>query len=428
MIRQSLAIFVDAYRELNARRLFWVVLGLSALVVAVFACLGISERGFTVLVWTLPIDEIGDLYRAEIITRSMFYKLLFVSFGFGLWLTWAATILALISTASIFPDFVSSGSIELALSRPIGRVRLFLTKYASGLLFVALQVSVFSVLSFVAIGLRGGGWIWSLFWAVPLVVLFFSYLFCVMTLLGVVTRSATASLIGTGLLWLCVFLVNLGEAGIVLRMKVESQLRHDVLTTRIGGLEQELARARDASPTPTPTLTPPGAPAAPEAPDSPAPPDAPAAQGAPVAAEPTAPAPGPSAAVAKLEADLARERAWLEAESKDLALMRRIHAWFYAVKAVLPKTSETMDLLGRMVITGPEMQRFLGGTGDDNGQRGPGRRRDATNGVRLSERQVNKAMEAERRGRSPLWIIGTSMLFQGVVLAAAVIIFRRRDF
>ena len=38
------------------------------------------------------------------------------------------------------------------------RLRLFLTKYLSGLLFVGLQVTVFSVLCFVVIGFKAGAW------------------------------------------------------------------------------------------------------------------------------------------------------------------------------------------------------------------------------------------------------------------------------
>ena len=34
MMMQTLALFLDGYRELNAKKLFWITLGISALVVA----------------------------------------------------------------------------------------------------------------------------------------------------------------------------------------------------------------------------------------------------------------------------------------------------------------------------------------------------------------------------------------------------------
>ena len=71
--------------------------------------------------------------------------------------------------ASIFPDFVDRGSIDLMLSKPIGRTRLFFTKFLTGLLFAGLQVTVFTLASFLVIGLRGGDWEPWIFIAVPLV-------------------------------------------------------------------------------------------------------------------------------------------------------------------------------------------------------------------------------------------------------------------
>ena len=182
---QTLAVFYEAYRSLNAKKMFWIVLILSALVAGVFACVGITERGLKVLVWQFDTDPLTT----EVITPAVFYKFLFTSYGVGLWLAWFATILALVSTAGIFPDLINGGSINLLISKPIGRLRLFVTQYAAGLLFVTLQVGLFTLACFLVIGVRGGAWEPGLFVAVPLVVCFFSYLFCVCVLLGLVTRS-----------------------------------------------------------------------------------------------------------------------------------------------------------------------------------------------------------------------------------------------
>ena len=51
MIRQTVALFIDAYRELNARKLFWITLILSVIVVVAFALLGINDRGISFLHW-----------------------------------------------------------------------------------------------------------------------------------------------------------------------------------------------------------------------------------------------------------------------------------------------------------------------------------------------------------------------------------------
>ena len=209
MIRQTWVILLDAYRELNARRLFWITLVLSGLVVLVFALLGVSDAGeLTIAGFEVPLG-IGML------EAEAMYKGLFVHFGIGFWLSWLAAILALVSTAGIFPEMISSGSVAMLMSKPIGRVRLFLTKYAGGLLFVTLQVSVFTLASFLVLGLRAGLWEPGLLLAIPLVVLFFSYLFCVCVLAGVITRSTIAALLVTLLVWFGFWAVHTTETTIL---------------------------------------------------------------------------------------------------------------------------------------------------------------------------------------------------------------------
>ena len=199
---QTLAIFHEAYRGLRARKMFWVVLLLTLLVVLTFASVGVNKNGLTLLAWELHFGP-----TTEQMSPATLYKTMFVSMGIDIWLTWIATILALISTAGLFPNFIAKGAVDLVVARPISRMRLFITQYAAGLLFVTLQITVFSVASFLVIGLRGGAWEAGLFLAIPLVVCFFSYLFSVCVLLGLLTRSTVASLLLTLLFWLLLFLV-----------------------------------------------------------------------------------------------------------------------------------------------------------------------------------------------------------------------------
>src|SRR5262245_47269975 len=181
---QTGAVFVDAYRELNSRKMFWVVLIISALVVIAFAGVGIDAKGLYIFGFSLPIP-----FNTTIMPAGDFYKMMFDTLGVGVWLSWIATVLALISTAGIFPDMLTGGSIDLYLSKPISRLRLFLTKYLSALLFVGLQVGLFTLASFLVLGFRGGTWLWGLFLTIPIMLLFFSYLYSICALLGIVTRS-----------------------------------------------------------------------------------------------------------------------------------------------------------------------------------------------------------------------------------------------
>ena len=203
---QTGAQFVAAYRELNARKLFWVALALNALVIGAVAAIGIDEKGISILGYELGIPGVNT----KLFPDGKLYKVILSSLGVGFWLSWLSTILALLSTASMFPD-LATGGVDTMLSKPIGRARLFLTKFATGLLFTALQVSVFAVLAFLVLGIRGGVWELGIFVVVPLMVVFFSYLFAVQAVVGMVTRSPIASVIVTLLFWIFIFLVHSGE-------------------------------------------------------------------------------------------------------------------------------------------------------------------------------------------------------------------------
>lgn len=332
---QTLAIFLDAYRSLNAKKMFWIVLALSGLVVAAFAMLGINEDGLSIAFWQLD-GEWAQWINSDVIAPATFYKLLFSSFGINIWLSTVATILALISTAGIFPDLVGSGSIDLVLCKPISRLRLFATQYVAGLLFVTLQVTVFCLACFLLIGIRGGSWEPGLFIAVPLVVCFFSYLFSVCVYVGVKTRSTLAALLTTLLFW--VFAFGLSYAELFLEATAEA----GPPSFNIFG-EQSPTHDR---------------------PIDPEPPD------------------------------------WVVTG----------HRAVFALKSVMPKTTETVALLERGLVD------MAGMPSETSGRR------------RRTQVEFGEAMQKIMRRRSATWVIGTSLLFELVVLAAAAWIFCRRDF
>ena len=125
---QTLALFLDAYRELNARKMFWITLILSGLVVSVLLFIGIVDnpestssfdsQHIKIMFWETPIPVPMGMDLEHIL------KAIFVYLGITIWLTWAAAILALISTAGIFPEFLSAGAIDLVLHKPIAAIRM----------------------------------------------------------------------------------------------------------------------------------------------------------------------------------------------------------------------------------------------------------------------------------------------------------------
>lgn len=247
-LRQTGALFLDAYRELNARKLFWITTALTVLVVLAFAGIRLTESGFGYLVWVWDNPTLNSTF----IPEDQFFLGLFIQFGVKFWLAWLVTILSLIATAGIFPDLISGGVIDTMLSKPLGRVRLFFTKYVTGLLFSLLQVLLFCIGAFLLLGLKAGSWQLGIFIAVPLVVSVYSFLFSICVVLGLLTRSTIASLLLTLLMWFGIWFLNTADTTL-LGFRVASELTVEQQQEVVDNLgpnadreapEQELADAQ----------------------------------------------------------------------------------------------------------------------------------------------------------------------------------------
>jgi ABC-type transport system involved in multi-copper enzyme maturation permease subunit len=389
MLTQTAALFLDAYRELNAKRMFWIVLVLSLLVVAAFALVGINDKGITVLNFEFP-----SLFNTHFIPPATFYKILFAGLGVGWWLNWVGIVLALVSTAGIIPDFVAGGSVDLYLSKPLSRLRLFLTKYATGLLFATLQVLLFSAACFLLIGLRADVWDVRLFIAVPVVVGIFSYLFCVCALIGLVTRSTVAALLLTVLFWLLIFGVETSEQ-IVFMGVTAGKMETQAYQNQFASLDRQDAALKER-----------------------------------VASGDNAAAPE-ILAVAQRRRELEEKKRLSDPRRQNIATAHRL---LYAAKTVLPKKGETNALLQRWLnidttdmdeqrLENRERRRALrnGTSGWLNGFR------DRTE-VRFDDPDVIREVKATLDARPVAWVVGTSLAFEAAVLALASWLFCRRDY
>jgi ABC-type transport system involved in multi-copper enzyme maturation permease subunit len=353
---QTWGVLVAAYRELNARKLFWVALVINALIIAAMASVGIDDRGVNLLGFELPIPRVNTTTFPD----GRLYKMIFATLGVGIWLAWLSTILALLSTASMFPD-LASGGVDTMLSKPIGRTRLFVTKFASAMLFTAVQVTLFAFLAFLVIGLRGGSWEWGIFVVVPLMVVFFSYLFCVQAVVGMMTRSPIASVIVTLLFWIFVFLVDTGERFTMVG-RISGRLEIEAIDARIAKVDNEERK---------------------------------------------------SGFVARRDATLETLPNW------ELA-----HGIFFAVKTVLPKTSETAQLTTRALALTTDIPVEAEEEVDEDERT----RRGLFASNFVSPRKLGAAINQEYETRNAWWIVGTSVGFVALVLGIGAWYFRRRDF
>lgn len=384
MLIQTRAVFLDAYRELSNKKLFWLALAISLLVVGVLAAFGVNEKGITLLWWEFE----HPIFNSKLISPGQYYKFVFAEFGVPYWLGWGATILALVSTGGLFPDFIASGSIELMLAKPISRLRLFATKYIAGLLFTALQVAIFTLASFLVFGIRGGAWEPSIFWTIPLVVVFYSYLYSVCVLLGILTKSTITSILLTMLFWFFLFVLNTAD-GLVIAFKVNNQISREQTAATI---ERQTKGARDQWVKNNSSE-----------------------DGAPPDREPT------PEEIEKVSFVLPTTRKELEELEKRAGDIRTAERIVVSIKTVLPKTSETIAYLKRNL--GPLMPEGALASSDMPEGGGMGRRMN-----RKQQQEFNRRIEDEIKHRTTFWVLGTSFAFELVVLAIAARVFTRRDY
>ncbi|MEX0876562.1 MAG: ABC transporter permease, partial [Phycisphaerales bacterium] len=389
ILTQTAAIFVDAYRELNAKKLFWITMGLNLLAVILFASLGINDKGFTFWHWTFD----SMFFNTDMVSKELFYKLQFTTWGVPIWLSWVTTILALISTAGIIPDLVSGGTIEPILSKPISRVRLFLTKYFTGLLFVCLQILVFSVGCFLVLGIRADSWEFGLFMAIPIVLAFFSYLFSFCVLIGLVTRSTIAALLLTILFWCVIFIVNTGDS-MMLSQREGAILRVEDRQTDLEAQERFSATRIEQY----------------------------REQGKPIPGEGDEPLPETATdTLAAVNPTLTLARTRLTDAQDAQRTWTTWAARVYALKTILPKTQETIGLLERHLISNEEIEKLMEQQG-----RGEIEAPDEDVSAFADPSVGPRVVEIVPR-RSIWWIHRTSFIFEAVMLGIATRIFARRD-
>ncbi|MEE2907967.1 MAG: hypothetical protein VX527_09070 [Planctomycetota bacterium] len=383
------AILMDSYRSLKAQRLFKTVLVLSILVIVGFASFGFNAKGMTLFFGAVTIDN--EFIHADSPHAKTLYLGIFSAFIVNLWLAWVATILALISTSSIYPAFLSEGAVELVMSKPVRRTTLFIAKYIGGLLFVVLQVSVFCLGAFLVAGWRIDEWTVSIFLAIPLVTIFFSYLFCVNVLLGVVTRSTLVALLFTLLFWFMTFGVRTADDILhTVWFQGEAMMEHweqnvESETQDLANYKRELAALEDE---------------------------------------------GSESGLQYYRSQIKRTESSLVSLEDELAdrkkLLSQLKPWVTTINVLrwpLPETSRTIGLLQRWIDQGRDVTMNDIMTGkifeDEEYEEEDDFNRD---------RNAQERMMQREEGISAGGIIGWSLLFELVVLILAWWVFVRRDY
>jgi ABC-type transport system involved in multi-copper enzyme maturation permease subunit len=184
----------DVFREAAARWTLLAYFVLSSLFILIFA-------------FAVNLDIVdGALAGAKLFGRSLEISdsridldklVLGFESGFSAFLYLVGTFLAIFATAHLVPRLQEKGTVDLYLSRPVGRISLLLSRYAAGLLLAAVNL-LYLIGSIWAIVFWKTGVAHPRFLLGGLVILFaISALLAFAFLVGVVTSSTGVSIMAT---------------------------------------------------------------------------------------------------------------------------------------------------------------------------------------------------------------------------------------
>jgi ABC-type transport system involved in multi-copper enzyme maturation permease subunit len=106
-----------------------------------------------------------------------------------------ALLISIVITAFFIPNMIRKGSVDLLISKPIGRSQLLVYKYVGGLTFIFLVTAVTVGGVWLALAVRSGIWDPTFLIVIPVLTFTFAILYAVSTLAAVVTRSPIVSIL-----------------------------------------------------------------------------------------------------------------------------------------------------------------------------------------------------------------------------------------
>lgn len=209
---QMRALIHDSFREALDKKLFWIFAGTTIFIALVMACIGIDDKGISLLfgMWFIKSDLFAPSTPEG---HALIGGLLTQGIG-DLYIQFIGIVIALIATCGAIPTLMERGAIDVALSKPISRRTLFLGKYFGSMVFVLIQATLFVVLTLLVAGLRWHYWSWAYLGCIPLIVILYSYIYAFTALFGVMTRNAMSAFLLSLLAWFCMFLPQAAYEGL----------------------------------------------------------------------------------------------------------------------------------------------------------------------------------------------------------------------
>jgi len=183
----TIALIRDTFREALARKIFWVLFGLSTLMILFFLFLLkidiVAGAIATVSMFGQQSRQNPDVNR---MVRGVYGGIASFLYTFGMFL-------AVFASSGLVPSVLEPGRIELLLSKPLSRTHLLLGRFLGNVLVVSLN-SIYLVLGvWTILGVKTGIWSPVFLVSIATTTFIFAVLLSVVVLVGVVFESAAVA-------------------------------------------------------------------------------------------------------------------------------------------------------------------------------------------------------------------------------------------
>ena len=135
----------------------------------------------------------------------------YVQTGIAIAVFFISVFFSLFATAGIFPNFLKKGSIDLIISKPISRERIFVERFFGALTIVGINIFYIVLFSWVVLSVKFEIWNYNFLFAGLIIFIFFSILFSLLALVSVITKSTVISLL---IIYFTIFILSPILAGI----------------------------------------------------------------------------------------------------------------------------------------------------------------------------------------------------------------------
>lgn len=191
------ALFIDAYQQVLDNWVFRILAALVIGTVALSFAVGAGPDSLSILWLRYPYSELGfgsNLLPGEA-RRELLEGLqtLFIDNVVG-----TLGLLGCLAATSFFvPQMLERGAADTLFSKPVSRTALLTARYVAGLMFVALLAVALVGGLYLGLKLRSNLGGTDLLWSAPVLVYRFAIVYSTTVLIGVVTRSSVAALLGS---------------------------------------------------------------------------------------------------------------------------------------------------------------------------------------------------------------------------------------